>query len=71
MGAGYVHLQRGNAHGATTLLRRASGRIGVYPDGHLGIPTASLAARLEADAQLVASGALVPGEDATFDPPDV
>jgi hypothetical protein len=71
MGAGYVHLQRGNAHGAITLLRRASGRIGAYPDGHLGIATTALRARLDEDAQLVASGVLMPGEDATFDPPDV
>ena len=28
MGAGYVHLMRGNAHGTVTLLRRASGRVG-------------------------------------------
>jgi predicted metal-dependent hydrolase len=71
MGAGYVHLQRGNAHGAVTLLRRASGRVGAYPDGHRGIHTLLLQARLDADADRVASGDLVPGEDATFDPPAV
>ena len=27
MGAGYVHLLRGNAHGAITLMRRASSRM--------------------------------------------
>jgi hypothetical protein len=32
MGAGYVHLLRGNAHGTVTLLRRASAD-GRYPDG--------------------------------------
>ena len=31
MGAGYVHLLRGNAHGAMTLLRRAAGRVGALP----------------------------------------
>ena len=31
MGAGYVHLLRGNAHGATTLLERAVGRLRRYP----------------------------------------
>ena len=34
MGAGYVHMMRGNAHGTVTLLRRASSRVGTYPDGH-------------------------------------
>ena len=71
MGAGYVHLLRGNAHGAVTLLRRASGRVGAYPDGHRGIPTVALRDRLEADAVAVGTGDLVPGEDVTFDPPPV
>jgi hypothetical protein len=71
MGAGYVHLLRGNAHGAVTLLRRASGRVGAYPDGHRGIPTVALRDRLDADAVAVGTGDLVPGEDATFDPPPV
>lgn len=71
MGAGYVHLQRGNAHGAKTLLRRASRRIGAYPDGHLGIATIALRDRLEADAASVDRGELVPGEGVVFDPPVV
>ncbi len=71
MGAGYVHLLRGNAHGAVTLLRRASGRVGAYPDGHRGIPTVALHDRLEADAAAVGGGDLVPGEDVSFDPPPV
>ena len=37
LGAGYVHLLRGNAHGAIRLLRRASGRIRAYPSGHRGV----------------------------------
>src|SRR5215510_10018708 len=49
MGAGYVHLLRGNAHGAITLLRRAASRVGRYPTGTIGIDTGALAARLEAD----------------------
>jgi predicted metal-dependent hydrolase len=69
MGAGYVHLLRGNAHGAMTLLRRAAGRVGAYPDGHRGLATTSLAARLLADAERVERGELVPGEDAALDPP--
>ncbi len=71
MGAGYVHLLRGNPHGTKTLMRRAARRIGAYPDPHLGIATASLAERLEAEAVRVETGELVPGERATFEPPDV
>ena len=71
MGAGYVHLLRGNAHGTVTLLRRASRRVGAYPDGHRGIHTEALRDKLEADAARVDRGALVPGADAAFEPPDV
>ena len=71
MGAGYVHLLRGNAHGAQTLLRRAAGRIGAFADGHLGIRTGALRDKLLADASRVERGALVPGEDVRFAPPDV
>ena len=71
MGAGYVHLMRGNAHGAVTLLRRAAGRIAAYPDGHLGIATRALRDRLLADAAGVEDGTLVPGEDAVVEPPTV
>jgi len=65
MGAGYVHLLRGNAHGATTLLRRGASRIGAYPVGTRGIDTAVLSRRLEADAAAVEDGTLVPGPQAT------
>jgi uncharacterized protein len=68
MGAGYVHLFRGNAHGATTLLRRGAMRIARYDDGIRDVPTKSLAARLEADANAVERGDLVPGEAATVAP---
>ena len=71
MGAGYVHLLRGNAHGAMTLLRRGARRVKAYPDGTLGIATGTLATRLEADAEAVETGKLVPGPDATVDPPEV
>lgn len=71
MGAGYVHLLRGNAHGTVTLLRRASSRVVRYPDGHRGIHTLALRDKLEADAARVDRGALVPGSAAAFDPPDV
>src|SRR2546425_474551 len=71
MGAGYVHLLRGNAHGAMTLLRRGARRVRAYPDGTLGIATERLAARLEADAGAVETGTLLPGPDATVEPPEV
>jgi hypothetical protein len=71
MGAGYVHLLRGNAHGAITLLRRAARRVGAYPEGTRRIDTSRLAVRLDADAAAVEAGALVPGPDATVEPPDV
>jgi predicted metal-dependent hydrolase len=71
MGAGYVHLLRGNAHGAMTLLRRGASRVGAYRPGVHGIETEALAERLEADALAVERGSLVPGPQAAFDPPAV
>jgi hypothetical protein len=71
LGAGYVHLLRGNAHGAMTLMRRASRRVKEYPDGHHGVATAALHDKLEADAAAVERGDLVPGEHVVVDPPVV
>jgi uncharacterized protein len=71
LGAGYVHLLRGNAHGAKTLLRRAAGRIGRYPTGHRGIDTERIAGRAETDAAAVDRRELIPGPDALADPPRV
>jgi uncharacterized protein len=68
MGAGYVHLLRGNAHGASTLLRRAASRIAVYEDGTRGVATSSLAARLLADAEAVELGSLAPGGPEALEP---
>ena len=68
MGAGYVHLLRGNAHGASALLRRAARRIGAYDDGTRGVPSSTLAARLIADAEAVDRGDLATGEEATVEP---
>lgn len=68
MGAGYVHLFRGNAHGAATLLRRAALRISRYQDGSRGVSTTALAERLVADADAVEGGDIVPGEGATVAP---
>jgi hypothetical protein len=71
MGAGYVHLLRGNAHGTTMLLRRAAMRIGGYPDGARGIDTQAVAGALEATARDVEERRLVPGPDAAAEPPAV
>src|SRR5437660_9619149 len=43
LGAGYVHLQRGNPHGAFTLLRRGAGRIAPYGPEHRAIAARDLA----------------------------
>ncbi|MGA9159398.1 MAG: DUF309 domain-containing protein [Actinomycetota bacterium] len=71
LGAGYVHLLRGNAHGAMRLLRRASGRISAYPSGHRGVATAAVAEAADSLADAVESGEVRPGEDAVFVPPRV
>jgi len=71
LGAGYVHLLRGNAHGTVTLLRRAARRVRAYPDGHRGVPTVALTARLESDAAAVEAGDLLPGAGVTVDAPPV
>ena len=71
LGAGYVHLLRGNAHGAATLLRRASSRVGSYPADHLGVDCPTVAAAAEADAERVERGELTPGEDAPVRAPRI
>lgn len=71
LGAGYVHLLRGNAHGAMKLLRRASSRVRTYPVGHRGVDTRAVADAADADADRVERGELVPGEDAPHRAPVV
>jgi uncharacterized protein len=71
LGAGYVHLLRGNAHGATRLLRRAAGRVRAYPSGTEGVDTQAVADAAEADADAVDAGTLVPGIGATHHAPRV
>jgi hypothetical protein len=68
LGAGYVHLLRGNRHGAMTLMRRAANRIVRYPTGHRGIASAAVAERALADAEAVEEGRLQPGEQAAVTP---
>jgi hypothetical protein len=69
LGAGYVHLLRGNAHGAERLMLRGAGRVERYPVGHHGIDTATLARVATDHAADVAAGRLVPGPDADPDLP--
>lgn len=71
LGAGYVHLLRGNAHGAVRLLHRASGRLRRYRPGHLGVDTIRVADAADALAAAVGAGETLPGEDAVFEPPRV
>jgi uncharacterized protein len=71
LGAGYVHLLRGNAHGAARLLRRAASRVGAYPPGHRGIDGPAIAAAALVEAERVERGEVVPGEDARISPPCV
>lgn len=71
LGAGYVHLLRGNRHGAVTLLRRAASRIGRYPAGHRGVDCPAVAGAAERDAERIERGELVPGEDVPVTPPTV
>ena len=71
LGAGYVHLLRGNAHGAMRLLRRASGRIERLPVG----PSGGRHRRRRGSGRLARrrrrAGEVGPGEDAAFVPPRV
>jgi uncharacterized protein len=69
LGAGYVHLMRGNAHGAQKLLRRGAGRVRRYPVGHLGVDTSGVATAAESLADALEGGRVTPGDDAVFEPP--
>ena len=71
LGAGYVHLMRGNAHGAARLLRRGAGRVRRYPPGHRGIATGRVSEEAEALAAAVERGNVLPGEDAVFQAPSI
>lgn len=69
LGAGYVHLLRGNAHGAVRLLGRAAERLRRYPSGHRGIDTRAVAGAAESLAAAIEAGDVVPGEEAVFERP--
>jgi uncharacterized protein len=71
LGAGYVHLLRGNTHGAARLLRRGAGRVRAYPAGTRGVDTAAVARSAEDDAHDVEAGRLEPGIAAEHHAPHV
>src|SRR6185295_14237940 len=71
LGAGFVHLLRGNRHGAVRLLERAASRIARYPAGHLGVDGPNVAGAASRLADEVDRGEVVPGEDARFTAPVV
>lgn len=71
MGAGFVHLLRGNAHGAKTLLRRAAGRLAKYPDPHWDIHPVRLSVELTDLADAVEEGKQQVGEDVAFRQPSL
>lgn len=64
LGAGYVHLLRGNAHGAVTLLGRAASRLKSYGGIHLAIDCTAIVGRCAADSSAVTAGRLIPGPQA-------
>ncbi|MEP7032956.1 MAG: DUF309 domain-containing protein [Actinomycetota bacterium] len=71
LGAGFVHLLRGNRHGAVRLLERAASRVGLYPQGHLGVDAPAVAEAASQLADAVERGEVVPGENARFTAPVV
>lgn len=71
LGAGYVHLLRGNRHGAIQLLRRAARRVGGYPSAHRGIDAPRIGAAASAEADAVERGEIEPGPQARHHAPVV
>ncbi len=71
LGAGFVHLLRGNRHGAIRLLERASGRLRGYPPGSRGVETIRVADAADALARALERGDVLPGEAAGFEAPEV
>ncbi len=71
LGAGYVHLLRGNRHGTVQLLRRAAGRIVRYPPPHRGVDTAEVSRAAGELADAVERGDVQVGESASPSPPRV
>jgi hypothetical protein len=71
LGAGYVHLLRGNRHGAIQLLRRGARRVGGYPAGHHDVDAPGVSEAAAADADAVERGVLQPGPQAPHHAPAI
>jgi predicted metal-dependent hydrolase len=57
LGAGFTHIQRENAHGAFTLITKATERIEPYGPAHQGMDVAALCKDLRAVAATLAPAA--------------
>jgi hypothetical protein len=64
---GLTHRQRGNPHGATTLLRRGAKKLRKYGDRHMGVPAADVASFAEHAADRIERD----GTDATIEVPPI
>jgi uncharacterized protein len=53
LGAGYVHYRRDNPHGAKTLIRRGTGRLGPFGPEHLGVGIERLVREAEDQASAI------------------
>ena len=67
LAVGLTHRQRGNPHGATTLLRRGARRLRPYGEAHMGVSVAPLVAFADDAADRIENE----GIDAKVDPPKV
>ena len=71
LGAGYVHLFRGNQHGAYTLLRRGANRVLQYRDGHRGIDVRKVSAAVLAHALYIELAERRGRPSTDLDPPKI
>jgi uncharacterized protein len=67
LAVGLTHRQRGNAHGATTLLRRGARRLRPYGASHMGVSVAPLVVFADDAADRIESEGL----EAKVEPPKV
>ncbi len=67
LAVGMTHRQRGNAHGAATLLRRAAKRLRPYREEHMGVALGPLVAFAEHAAERIEKD----GTDVELDVPGV
>jgi hypothetical protein len=63
LAVGLTHRGRGNAHGATTLLRRAARRLGAYGPSHMGVVLSPLVEYATRTAGRIERSGLTAAED--------